>query len=179
MDLPPPVSPEQLARLQTIADVTNARARNRYHLEYGIGALADQVHRDDLYTDVIAASGAYCLDRFIDHVEREASRRASDTLGPGAAVVFLIPEWFTNALTRNLPDHRYLTIPRGARGPLPGAWHLLAVATANPRWPRPLCLDWDWCAVFPCVTPDGLEPVATVEARPCAGTCDEGSEAAA
>lgn len=164
-----------------MADNVSALTR----IEAGMSALADYVHRTadhraDLYTNV-RASGvlSYRLDEFIADTERAASRAASAAIGPGATVTFIAPGWVRTALERPLPASRYLSVPYGRPERLPGVWHLLAVATASPRAPRPLLLDWDWCAVFPCVTPDDLEPVATVEARPCAGTCDDGSEAAA
>lgn len=185
MHLPPPVSPEQLARLQTLADNTNARARNLYHLEYGIGALADQIHRDadhrgDLYTNVTRGSvTGYRLDEFIADTEREASRAASAAIGPGATVMFIAPQWVATALERPLPPYRYLTVPFGRHGQLPGVWHLLAVAAASPRAPRPLCFDWDWCAVYPCVTPDRGADIETIEVRPCAGVCDDDTDVVA
>ncbi len=141
---------ETRAAAQQVAHASRAAHAIGDAIAYAL-AFADEYadHRCPELIDVIPEN-EYRLDRFLDFALDESSDFAGDRLGPHATVALVIPMWVHTTLATPRTGPAYLTIPTAH--PLGESWTLYALAAAD-RTPSLLTMSWDWCGVYPCITP--------------------------
>lgn len=146
-----PVNRETQGAVQQMADASRANIL----MNDGISAaleFADRYadHRAPQLLDAIRGT-QYVLDRFLDFALGESADFAGDHLGPDATLAAVVPMWVHTVVQTPRTGPAYLTIP--STPPLGASWRLYVLAAAD-RTPSLLTMSWDWCGVYPCITPD-------------------------
>lgn len=161
----PPAGREARAAVQQVADAAHATARMNDGITAAL-AFANMYadHRCPELIDVIPED-RYALDRFLDFARDESADFAADHLGPDATMALVVPMWVHTVVATPRPAPTYLTTP--TTHPLGDTWTLYALAAAD-RTPSLLTLSWDWCGVYPCITPGAWHRQRTAEPQAAA-----------
>jgi hypothetical protein len=146
-------SPEARDAVQQMADATRAGVRMNDGISAAL-AFADRYadHHAPLLFDAIRGT-QYTLDRFLDFALGESADFAGDHLGPDATLAVVVPMWVHTRVQAPRTGAAYLTIPAALQLPYGEIWRLYVLAAAD-RTPSLLTMSWDWCGVYPCITPD-------------------------
>jgi hypothetical protein len=145
-----PINVETRAAVQQVADAAHAATRMNDAIAAAL-AFADRYadHRAPRLLDAIPEV-QYTLDQFLDFALAEATDFAGDHLGPDATMAVIVPMWVHTTVQMPRTGPVYLTIP--TTHPLGDSWTLYVLAAAD-RTPSLLTMSWDWCGVYPCITP--------------------------